>query len=79
MKYIAIVKTAKESDSAIHKGLPADYPTECKEFESHDLAEAKRIFPDSKVMSADEYRGYSSAMEIIFNHIKAQKPWWKFW
>lgn len=77
MTYVAIVKTAKESLAAIHKGLPAEFPIECEEFQ--DSASALAKWPDKKIMTAEHYATYADAMNEIFKHVREQKPWWKFW
>lgn len=77
MKYLAIVETAAESTESVHKGRPAEFPARCEEFESLEAAQAAH--PGRKVFSEEAYRAYAEAMNLFSDHVRAEKPWWKFW
>ena len=76
--FVAITKTAKDSKSQLHKGLPPEFPVECKEFETKEQAELE--CPGAKVMTVAQYRTYAEVFNLIFEHATtAKKPWFKFW
>lgn len=78
MKYIAIVKRAKDSDSELHKELPGYHPVSCAEFGTYD--EAKLAHPDSTILTVDQYQGYMHALQHVEEFMQSKsKAWWKLW
>lgn len=81
MRYVAIIKTVGDFGkdiSELHKGLPADYPVACKEYETEQ--EAKAAHPGCKIMDAAHYRGYADGMNMLYKHVKESgtKKWWQW-
>lgn len=77
MRYVAIVKTAKDSADKLHKKLPAEYPTNCAEYDTEE--EAFKAHPGCRIMSTDAYTHFQEGLQLIYNHVASKKPWWKFW
>lgn len=77
--FIVIVTTVGdlETKQPWQKNLPANYPADCREFDS--LEDAQKAFPGKMVMPLAEYQGYARALTHIYNESSLVKPWWKFW
>lgn len=83
-KFIAIVKTVGqlESKSYVQKNLPDLYPQLCVEGES--IEELQKEYPDAKVMSVEDYKGYKMALSDLYEEAQAsaKQSFWdrlKFW
>jgi hypothetical protein len=90
MKYIAVLKTAGESNRKDHKKYPQRYPVNTSAyFEAESLEDAKAKYPMKEVMTEPEYRAFKKGLEIsndkVIKKLKEKsgkinrKKWWKFW
>jgi hypothetical protein len=74
--FVAITKTYGDINDKV---FPAEWPMECEEFETRDLALAK--YPGKPVLSIAEYRLFSAGLALAHKLIPKPtvKPWWRFW
>jgi hypothetical protein len=84
LKYVAILKKVVdlESKTPEQAKLPDNYPIQMVEFDSESRKEAQDLYPDKKIMTALEYRGYQMALAELYEEAQSKESFWdrlKFW